>query len=1291
MKNVNWPASALVKFGFFLLVFLFATRSQTGFGSNFYQGVATNSLPWPGGIVPYLFDTNVSSNEQAIYLAGMKEWELAANIHFVPYTNQPNYVLLRFDYSEGTNTYTATSPAVMTVDTLSRAQVGHETGHLLGFQHEHVRIDRNTYITVNFSNLIGSATGTNSSGEASNITALYQIDSNSTAYGSYDFESVMHYDRTLFSSDPADLDTVDPNAPYYAKYYYRIGNYALSPGDRAGAAHLYGPPATPLTNVVTNTLDVGLGSLRAALYYANDHPGTTIHFNIPTNDAGYSNGVYTIYTTGELPPLVANGTVIDATTQPGYTNHPVVVLNGSKLSPELAYSNDLFTCGLRIYAANGGVSGLAIDDYPFLGIAVEYAYAVSNRIQGCYLGVAPNSTNAAGNAYQGISIDTGATQTLVGGTNAVQRNVISGNGEYAILVIGTNGQPAATQIGTNTVGTVIEGNYIGTDPTGSYAVSNPVGGIWVYDGASGVTVGGANAGAGNVISGNGSAGILLDGVSNNVVQGNLIGVNAAGTSAVANADSGIYVVAGASSNVVGGTVAGARNVLSGNVNYGIYVSDQGTGNLIVQGNYIGTDVHGTNAIGNGLSGIGIWSSAFNVLVGGTNAGAPNLVSGNGNGISLGGLGVTAVQIFGNSVGVASNGITALPNTGDGIYLEQGVESNTVGGALAGQRNLISGNGGDGVHFYGSGTSYNMVTGNYIGLASNGATALPNAGTGIYVEDGPQSNTIGGAVAGQGNLISGNEGDGIQFYGSGSSDNAVQGNYIGLAVDGVTAVPNAGSGIYLAFGPQSNSIGGVLAGQGNLVSGNGGDGIQFYGSGTSDNTVQGNYLGTTRTGLSPLGNGGVAVSFRFGANSNALGGTTAAARNLLCASADQGIFINFASNEVVQGNYIGVGADGATPMGNGVTGPFTEPGIYVLVGESNLIGGAVPGARNVISANGNDGVQFYGSGTSYNVVQGNYIGTTASGLASLGNGASGLSFLYGPQSNTVGGVSALQGNVMSGNSGVGLFLAGASNIIVQGNDIGVGSDGVTALGNGQQGVLLQSGATTNVVGLGLNGAGAGNIIADNAYEGIIMYSSNTLGNSIRGDSIYSNGVSYAALGIHLVGPAPGPNHLQNYPVITNAGVVLNATTLSGTLSSTASRGFFIDVYRNPAVDPSGYGQGQVYVGGTSLTTTGGGSGSFTLTTPGGFAGQSFTVIATDATTGDSSEFSADFPATNGPVPLQFLGPYTWKSGSGFSFTMALQSNQDYTVQAATNLATNPIVWTNLTNFTATNSTVSITDR
>ncbi len=560
MKHKNWFPFMRVAARALLFAGVMALWSQIAFGANFYQGVTSNTVSWPGGTVPYVFDASVTTNEQPVYLAGMREWELAANIHFVARTTQSNYVLLKFDYLQGTDTYVASVPPVMTVDTLSRAQVAHETGHLLGFQHEHVRIDRNTYITVNFTNLISNGNGaTNGSGEDSYVLGLYQIDSNSISQGAYDFQSVMHYSRTLFSSNPATLDVLVPNAPYFIEYYYRIGNYALSPGDRAGAAYLYGPPSTPITNVVTTTADVGLGSLRAAIYYANDHPGTTIRFNIPNTDPGYSNGVYTIYTSGELPPLIANGTVIDATTQPGYVNHPVVAIDGSQLIPQIAYTYNFFVSGFHIFAANCTINGLAINNFPYVGINVEYALAVSNRIEGCYIGIAPNGTNAAANTYQGISIDTGASHNIIGGTNASQRNVISGNTQYGILIIGTNGEYGASVIGSN--------------------------------------------------------------VNNNTIIGNYIGLNAAGTSAVGNMLSGIGIWGGSSSNVIGGTVAGSRNVISGNAQYGVFVGDSNTVGTVFQGDYVGTDATGSVGIQNGYGGIGIFNGANHVTVGGTNAGA----------------------------------------------------------------------------------------------------------------------------------------------------------------------------------------------------------------------------------------------------------------------------------------------------------------------------------------------------------------------------------------------------------------------------------------------------------------------------------------------------------------------------------------------------------------------------------------------------------------------------------------------------------------------------------------------
>ena len=196
-----------------------------------------------------------------------------------------------------------------------------------------------------------------------------------------------------------------------------------------------------------------------------------------------------------------------------------------------------------------------------------------------------------------------------------------------------------------------------------------------------------------------------------------------------------------------------------------------------------------------------------------------------------------------------------------------------------------------------------------------------------------------------------------------------------------------------------------------------------------------------------------------------------------------------------------------------------------------------------------------------------------------------------------------------------------------------------------------------------------------------------------------------LGINLVGPADvfagvtlndsgdgdtGPNRLQNFPTITNAISRGPVTTISGRLNSTANRTFLVDVYRNISVAPSGYGEGQNFVGTITATTGGDGNANFTLTTPGHFAGQYFTATATDQITGDTSEFSATVLATNGPAAPAFASPAVLK-GTGFTATVTLTLGQSYRVQATTNLGGNPIPWVNLTNFTAGTTNFTFLDR
>jgi titin len=692
------------------------------------------------------------------------------------------------------------------------------------------------------------------------------------------------------------------------------------------------------------------------MYYATDHPGSIVKFNIPTSDAGYSNGVFNIHLTGHLPPLATNGMVIDGSTQPGFTGNPLIFVDGSQIIPETFTSNS----GLLIYSASNQVKNISFSGFNWNGLTLEFADATNNTIAGCWLGLDATGTNAAPNAFQGILFVQGAGHNFIGGTNALARNVISGNAQYGLWMSDSN----------TTANTVL-GNYIGTDASGSLAVPNAFGGIGMF-------------------------------------------YNSVG-------------------HVIGGTNALARNVISGNLGAGIWLAGSGVSNDIVQNNFIGTD-------------------------------------------------------------------------------------------------------------------------------AAGAVALPNDFAGIRVESGATGNLI------TGNVISGNTSEGIRLIGTGTTANVVQGNFIGMDLTGTNALPNGFAGVTIYSGATSNLIGGISAIARNLISGNQGYGLFISDAGTSNNFVLGNFIGPDVTGTNAVGDGGFGI----------------------------GIF------------------------------------------------------------------------------------SSASG-------------------NFIGGTSAGAGNLISGNPGFsyGIAMGGVSGNVVQGNLIGTDPTGTNALANGFANVALWGGSTGNFVGG--TGAGAGNVIAFSGGYGVVVYDPGTTNNSIRGNSIFSN--SYLSIDLNGDGVTlndtgdgdTGPNDLQNFPVITNAFGYAASTIVSGTLNSLANRTFFIDVYRNASADPSGYGQGQFYVGTASLTTDSSGNGNFSLTNfNGNYAGQFITATAT-AASGDTSEFDADVLATNAPAPsAQFSGPFQSQAG-GFIFNLTLQTNFNYRIQAATNLAANPIPWIDLTNFAVVSSSLTFTDR
>jgi titin len=237
--------------------------------------------------------------------------------------------------------------------------------------------------------------------------------------------------------------------------------------------------------------------------------------------------------------------------------------------------------------------------------------------------------------------------------------------------------------------------------------------------------------------------------SNCRLHGNYIGVLWTGAEELSNAGNGVHLLGAASGNVIGGSTAAARNIISGNDANGVLIEGpRATGNLVA-GNYIGTGASGTEFIGNGVidtpteadgAGVRIAAGASGNVIGGTTPGARNVISANTEyGVNIDGA--SGNRVVGNYIGTDASGTADLGNFEVGVRIVNGSVGNVVGGSTAGERNVISGNGRDGVHISGAGTRGNVVGANRIGAAAKGAAQVGNGADGVRVDGGSSGNAV----------------------------------------------------------------------------------------------------------------------------------------------------------------------------------------------------------------------------------------------------------------------------------------------------------------------------------------------------------------------------------------------------------------------------------------------------------------------------------------------------------------------------------------------------------------------
>jgi hypothetical protein len=851
---------------------------------------------------------------------------------------------------------------------------------------------------------------------------------------------------------------------------------------------------TDIDNAATYTLADGTNSLRKCIRISNSTAGAdVINFNI-----GGAGPFTIIISAGDLPSIVQQLTINGLSQSGASAGNLMIEINAAAAGNGLTFDNG---------SANSIISGICINRSN-RGIYVVNTSAVT--IQACYTGTDITGKIARPCNWNGIQVDSSPDVVIGGNSGITTRNIISGTSQVGIRVdnsprilingnyigVDATGSVAMPNLGNgiqfvspcnnsvignglagggnvisgngqsgmyiqSSLSLSIQGNYIGTDYTGSLKIGNQQNGIAVYSGSNNLIVGGAAAGQGNVVSANGQNGVYVESSLTPSFYGNIVGLNAIGTDTLPNKQSGIFINANSNNPTIGGSTVAQRNIVSGNLNSGIYILQSTS--PVLYGNYIGTDITGTINYGNTQNGISIYNVSSNPIIGGSIAGQGNLISGNGQqGLSIDNS--TTPIIKGNIIGLTSTASAIMANGYNGIYITNS-SSPTIGGTSAIERNIVSGNKQSGMVVISCATP--TILGNYVGVDITGSVNLGNAQQGIDVE------VLNGAVIGNGtlagmNIVSGNGFNGMNI--NAATNTIIQGNIVGTNISGLISLGNGQNGINIGNVSSNPIVGGAIAGQGNLVSGNGGSGIYFNNS--INPIVKGNIVGMASNGTTVIANLQAGIAMFNGCNNPVVGGASLPERNLISGNKQIGLHINASISPIIYGNYIGTDVTGLLNKGNG------ESGIYIDGGSTNaIIGSTTLGTNNLISGNAINGIFILNSANA--TIKSNIIGLGIDGITAIGNLGGGID---NESSNNlvVGGTTIPERNLISSNSWFGVLVNNSLNAIVKANYIGVDISGMLPRGNGEHGVEL---ITSNAALIGGSTLSEGNIISNNGGDGV----------------------------------------------------------------------------------------------------------------------------------------------------------------------------------------------------------------